>query len=146
MWTMWEKKSCLVCDSISTATTFTTEACQEAFKIQSGPSTRDSEKVLYLLKCKVFGEVPYVGKAKTKLRYRFNNYKSKHGAFKKGNRKVLHKLFYTHYCLDSHSGIEDWDFVIFEQCETHAQLKWRETFWQHRPKSMTNICILKYLC
>ena len=34
--------------------------------------------------------------------------------------------------LDGHSGIEDWNFVIFEQCETHAQLKERETFWQHR--------------
>ena len=22
--------------------------------------------------------------------------------------------------------------LIFEQCETHAQLKERETFWQHR--------------
>ena len=38
------KKTCLICDSISTATTFTTEACQETFKIQSGPLTRDSEK------------------------------------------------------------------------------------------------------
>ena len=104
---MWEKETCLVCDSISTATTVTTEACQEDFKIQSGPSTCDSEKVLYLLKCKFCGEVPYVGKAKTKLRYMFNNYKSKHGTFKKGNRKVLQKLFHTHYCLDSHSAIED---------------------------------------
>ena len=52
---------------MSTATTFTTEACQETFKIQSGPLTCDSEKVLYLLKCKIFGEVPYVGKAKTKI-------------------------------------------------------------------------------
>ena len=101
------KKTCLVCDSISTATTFTTEACQETFKIQSGPLTCDSEKVLYLLKCKVCGEVPYVGKAKTKFRYRFNNYKSKHRAFRKGNRKVPQKLFHTHYCLDGHSGIED---------------------------------------
>ena len=129
------KKTCLVCDSISTATTFTTEACQETFKIQSGPLTCDSEKVLYLLKCKVCGELPYVGKAKTKFRYRFNNYKSKHRAFRKGNRKVPQKLFHTHYCLDGHSGIEDWDFVIFEQCETHAQLKERETFWQHRLKT-----------
>ena len=117
------KKTCLVCDSISTATTFTTEACQETFKIQSGPLTCDSEKVLYLLKCKVCGEVPYVGKAKTKFRYRFNNYKSKHRAFRKGNQKVPQKLFHTHYFLDGHSGIEDWDFVIFEQCET--QLKER---------------------
>ena len=129
------KKTCLVCDSISTATTFTTEACQETFKIQSGPLTCDSEKVLYLLKCKVCGEVPYVGKAKTKFRYRFNNYKSKHRAFRKGNRKVPQKLFHTNYCLDGHSGIEDWDFVIFEQCKTHAQLKERETFWQHRLKT-----------
>ena len=132
---MWEK-TCLVCDSISTATTFTTEAFQEAFKIQSGLLTCDSEKVLYLLNCKVCGEVPYVGKAKTKFCYRFNNYKSKHRAFRKSNRKVPLKLFHTHYCLDGHSGTEDWDFVIFEQCETHVQLKEKETFWQHRLNSI----------
>ena len=129
------KKSCLVCDSISTSTTFTTEACQETFKIQKGPLNCDSEKVLYLLKCKVCGGVPYVGKAKTKFRYRFNNYKSKHRAFRKGNQKVPQKRFHAHYCLDGHSGIDDWNFVIFEQCETHEQLKERETFWQHRLKT-----------
>ena len=104
--------------------TFTTEACQKTFKIQSGPLTCYSEKVLYLLKCKVCGETPYVGKAKTKFRYyKFNNYKSKHRAFRKDNRKVPQKVFNTHYCLDGHSCIEDWDFVIFEQCKTHPQLK-----------------------
>ena len=50
------KKTCLVCDSISTTTTFTTEACQEGFKIQKGPLNCDSEKVLYLLKWKVYIE------------------------------------------------------------------------------------------
>ena len=49
------KKTCLVCNSISTASTFTAEVCQENFKIQSGPLTCDSEKVFYLLKLKVFG-------------------------------------------------------------------------------------------
>ena len=129
------EKTCLVCDSVSTTTTFTTEACQETFKIQKGPLNRDSEKVLCLLKCKVYGEVPYVGKAKTKFRHRFNNYKSKHRPFRKGNQKVPQQRFHTHYCLDGHSGIDDWDFVIFEQCETHEQLKERETFWQHRLKT-----------
>ena len=43
----------------------------------------------------------------------------------------------THYYLDGHSGIEDCDFVIFEQCETHAQLKDSETFWQHRLTTFT---------
>ena len=88
------------------ATTFTTEACRETFKIQSGPLTCDSKKFLYLLKYKICGEVNYVGKAETKFRYRFNNYKSKHRAFRKGNRKVPQKLFHTHDCLDGHSGIE----------------------------------------
>ena len=130
------KKMCLICDSIRTATTFTTKACQESFKIQKGSLTCDSEKVLSLLKCTVCGEVPYVGKAKNKFRYRCNNYKSKQRAFRKGNQKVAQKLFHTQYCLDGYSGIEYWDFVIFEQCETHAQLKERETytFLPHRPK------------
>ena len=90
--------------------------------------------MLYLLKCKVCSEVSYVEKAKIKICYRFNNYKSKHRAFRKGNQKVPQKRFHAHYCLDGHSGINDWDFVIFEQGETHEQLKERETFWQHRLK------------
>ena len=105
MRTMWEKN--LFGDSISTATTFTKEACQETFKIQSGPLTCDTEKLLYLLNCKVCGDVPHVAKAKTNFRYRVNNYKSKHKAFRKGNRKVPQKLFHTHYCLDGHSDIEN---------------------------------------
>ena len=57
----------LLCVLISTATTFTTEACYETFNIDNGPLTCGSEKVLYLLKCKVCGEVPYFGNAKTKF-------------------------------------------------------------------------------
>ena len=67
MWTNG-KKTCLVCNSIRTTTTFTTEACGEVFKIQSGPLNCNPEKVLCLLKCKVSGEAPYVGKANTKFR------------------------------------------------------------------------------
>ena len=33
------KKTCLVCDSVITVTTFKTEAYQETFKIQSGSLT-----------------------------------------------------------------------------------------------------------
>ena len=98
-------KTCLVCNSIRTTTTFTTDARGEIFKIfkiWSGPLNSNSEKVLYLLKCKVCVEVPYVGKAKAKFRYRFNNYKSKHRAFRKRNRKIPQKRFHDHYCLDSH--------------------------------------------
>ena len=76
--------------SLRTTTTFTMGACDETFKIHSGTLNCNSEKVLYLLKCKVCGEVSYVGKAKTKFQYRFNNYKSKDRAFRKGNQKIPH--------------------------------------------------------
>ena len=57
------KKTCLVCN-ISTATTFTTDTCQEAFQIQRGPSNCDTKNVFFSLKCKNCGEVPYTGKVK----------------------------------------------------------------------------------
>ena len=91
----------------------------ETFKIQSGTLNCNSEKVLYLLKCKVCGDVPYVGQAETKFRYRFNNYKSNHRAFRKGNRKIPQKLFHDHNCLDGHLEIDYCDFTLFKQCETH---------------------------
>ena len=58
------KKTCLVCNSIRTTTPFTTEACGVVFKIQSGRLNCNSEKELYLLKCKVCGEARYVEKPK----------------------------------------------------------------------------------
>ena len=122
------KKTCLVFDSISTGTTFITVACQKNFKIQSGPLTCDFEKFFHQLKCKFCGEVPYAGKAKPKFLYRFNNYKSEHRGFRKDNREIPQKLFHSHYNLDGYSCTEDWNFLLFEQCETHAQLKERETF------------------
>ena len=35
--------------------------------------------------------------------------------------KIPQKPLHTHYCLNGNSNIEDWNFVIFEQCEAHAQ-------------------------
>ena len=66
---------------------------------------------------------------KSKLSFdRFNNYKSKHRDFRKGNQKLPQTRFHDHYCLDL-------DFTLFDQCETHKQLKEREAFWQHRLKT-----------
>ena len=103
---MWEG-TCQVCDHITTTKTFTTKACLEAFKIQSGTLNCNSEKVLYLLRCKIFYDTPYVGKAKTKFRLRFNNYKSKHWSFRKGKQNVPQKHFHLHYVQDCHKGIDD---------------------------------------
>ena len=40
------KGTCQLCDHIITTNTFTTKACGEVFKIQSGPLNCNSEKVL----------------------------------------------------------------------------------------------------
>ena len=70
-----------VCDHIIRTNTFTTKACREVFKIQSGSLNCNSEKVVHLLRCKICDDIPYVGKAKTKFCLQFNNYKSKHRSF-----------------------------------------------------------------
>ena len=44
-------------------------------------------------------------------------------------------LFKIHYIQDCHRGIDDWEVTLFEKCETHKQLKERETFWQHKLKT-----------
>ena len=98
------KGSCQVCDFICDTDTFSTEACSETFKIQSGVLNCNSQKFVYLLKCRICGEAPYVGKAKTKFRARFNNYKSAHRFYRK-KRKASQQRFREHYGQHSHNGI-----------------------------------------
>ena len=61
------KGNCQVCDYICDTDAFTTKACGETFKIQSGILNCNSQKVVYLLKCRICGEASYVGKAKRNL-------------------------------------------------------------------------------
>ena len=63
---MLGKGNCQVCDYICDTDTFTTKACGETFKIQSGILNCNPQKVAYLLKCRICSEAPYLGKAKTK--------------------------------------------------------------------------------
>ena len=48
---------------------------------------------------------------------------------------MYHKsiFIYTMYKI-SVKGVDDWEAILFEKCETHKQHKERETFWQHRLK------------
>ena len=73
------------------------------------------------------GEAPHIGKAKTRFRYRSNNYKRKQSFHERKSKNT--KLFQD-YCLDDQLGI-DWNFTFFDKCETHKQLKERKTFWHH---------------
>ena len=107
-----------------------------SIKIQSGPRNCNPDEVLYLLRFKICDGTPYVGKAKAKFRLRFNNYKSKHRSFRKGKKNVLQKRFHSHYIQDCHRDIDDWEVTLFETCETRKQLKERETFRQHKLKTL----------
>ena len=87
------KGTCQVCDHIITTNTFTTKAHGEVFKIQSGPYNCNLEKGLYLLRCKICNDIPYVGKTNTKFRLQFDNCKSKHRPFQKGKKNVNRRVF-----------------------------------------------------
>ena len=104
-------------------------------KFKVGPLTN----VLYLLRCKICDDTPYVGKVKTKFRLWFNNYKSKDRSFRKGKQNVPQKRFHSHYIQGCHKGIDDWEVTLFEKCEAHKQLKEKETFWQHILKHFTHL-------
>ena len=66
------KGNCQVSNFICDTDTFTTKACGETFKIQSGILINcNSQKVVYLLKCRICVEAADVGKTKTNFRARF---------------------------------------------------------------------------
>ena len=44
-------------------------------------------------------------------------------------KNVSQQRFHEHYGQHSHDRIDDWQFTLIEQCETHEQLKERETYW-----------------
>ena len=108
-----------VCDFCDDTVTFS----GDTFKIQSVFLNCNSQKVVYLLKCRLCGEAPHVRKAKTRFRARFNNYKSAQMSYKK-NRKVSQQRFHEYYGQHSHNGIDDWQFTLVEQYETDE----RKTF------------------
>ena len=63
-------------------------------KFQSGIFNCNSQKLVYLLKCKICGEAPYVAKAKKmKFRARFNNFKSTHRPCRKKTAKYHSSVF-----------------------------------------------------
>ena len=51
--------------------------------------------------------------------------------------------FHTHYCLDGHSDIKDWDFEIFEQCKTQVQLRKEKPFGNIDLKPFTRQILMK---
>ena len=116
------KRNCNVCQFIASTDTFSSITTDEPFKINKGPLNCSSKS--YLLECKKCKN-PYVGKAQTKFRMWFNNYKSAHKSFK----TRIQKLFVGRYIQDDHEGKDDWQFTLIDQSTTYAELRNREVCW-----------------
>ena len=123
------EKNCRVCQFIVNTDTFSPITTDETFKINKGPLSCNSKKVIYVSECKKCKN-PYVGKAQGKFCVRLNNYKSAHKSFKTKKRETQ-KLFHRHYIQDDHEGKDDWQFTLFDQCTSNAELRKREVYWQH---------------
>ena len=83
-------RSCEVCESVKDTTKFKKPESEESFDILKGPLDCNSKNVIYLFECKKCQfKFPYVGSMVTKFRFRFNNYKSTHGKFRKKLKKGI---------------------------------------------------------
>ena len=110
--------------------------------IQNGILKCNSQKVLYLLKRRICVEAHYVDKAKTKFRETFDNCKRSLRSCRK-KHKVSQQHFHEHYGQHSHNGIDDWQFTLNKQCETHEQLKENENVGNAGLRSFTFMGLMK---
>ena len=87
------KGTCQVFDHIITTELTLLQQKHEGkyLKFKVGTLNCNSEKVLYLLKCKIWDDTPCAGKAKTKFYSQFHNYKNKHRSVRKGKQNVPQK-------------------------------------------------------
>ena len=116
----------------------------EKFNILKQPFDCNSNHVIYLFKYKRCQyRFPYVGKTKTKFRYRINNYKSTHRKFRKKyvnkdlaivikKSELKEQLFHKHWCSEGHQGIENLSVILIDQVKYLDSLRKKELYWINR--------------
>ena len=45
------------------------------------------------------------------------------------------KLFYEHYCSDTHNGMEDWFITLIDSANTLIEVRRKELCWMHKLKT-----------
>ena len=68
---------------------------------------------MFLITCKKCKK-QYVGSCITRFRTRFNNYRSYHRKFCRGD-SVIQVSFHAHFMLDGHCGIDDWEITLIDK-------------------------------
>ena len=114
-----EKRFCEECKSLKDTSHFKRRDTDKTFNILKGPLECNSNHVIYLSECNQCQyHFPYVGRTKTKFRYRINNHNSTHRKFRNKyvekdlvivikKTELKQKLSKEHYCSEGHQGIED---------------------------------------
>ena len=100
---------------------------QREYRIKPDNLNRRSNNVVYLFSCKTCSK-QYAGGTESS-RSRFNNYKSAHRNFSKGNT-VKEAPFHAHFEDDKHHGMSDWETTLVNQAESVDDLRRIESFWQ----------------
>ena len=88
---------------------------------------RLSNNFVYLFSCITRSE-QYAGSSES-FRSRFNNYKSVHRNFIRGNT-IKQVSFHAHFEGDKH-GMSDWEIILINQTEDVDNRKRRESLWQY---------------
>ena len=106
---------CDVCNYLEASRTFSNKNASKEYEIRKGALNCNSTNIIYLMQCKVCS-LKYVGSTKTKFRYRFNNYKSKHLKYRKeffegtldASSNIQQAGFHKHFCQLDHHGFSDY--------------------------------------
>ena len=130
-----KKDSCRSCGGIKckiykhvvTTKTFISFSTQREYSIKPNNLNCCSNNVVYLFPCKTCSR-QHTGSTET-FRSWFNNYKSVHQNFIKGNA-VKQRPFYGHFEDEKH-GITDWEITLIDLVESVDDLRKRESFWQY---------------
>ena len=107
--------------------TFRSFSTQREYCIKPDNLNYCSNNVVYLFSCKTCLK-QYTGSTES-FQSRFNNYKSAHGNFIKGNT-VKQVPFHAHFKDEKHA-MSDWEITLVDQRENDDDLRRRESFWQY---------------
>ena len=135
---------CDVCNYLEASRTFSNKNASKEYEIRKGALNCNSTNVIYLMQCKVCS-LQYVGSTKTKFRYRFNNYKSKHLKYRKeffegtldASSNIQQAGFHKHFCQLDHHGLSDWSVKLIDQANDEISLRRQERFWQYKLKTFS---------
>ena len=119
---------CEICKHVVTTETFRSFSTKREYCIKPNNLNCRSNNVAYLFSCKACSK-QYTGSTES-FRSRFNNYKSAHRNYIKGNT-IKQASFHAHFEDDKGHSMSDWEITLIDQTESVGDLRRRESFWQY---------------